>query len=149
MRLETCGSDRSGGACEGYPAERSRVDAAFGHARAVAAAPHPPADARAAAAELTDALGHATAVLDRALRVTRGRPECTAERVRLRELGVWLRRTTLDELGVVVPTTVRVGSYAASGPRIAGMVAAPADPRPARLIGVDLPAIVDGYRKER
>lgn len=70
-----------------------------------------------------------------------------AELVRLRQIGVWLRRITLDDLGTHVPTTVRVASRAATGPHIAGLEFEPAD-RTAGLheprIGVDLQAVVDG-----
>jgi hypothetical protein len=173
MRSRTRGSDTAGpkvaGLRAGYVAERAHVDAAHTKMRALAAAPHAPAEARLAAQELTDALRQATTTILCVLRLlepasparhrlprrrlaTRSVPAdmaaWSAELLRLTQIGVWLRRTTLDELGVHVPTSVRVGSRAANGPHIAGMIADPDDlvgdtmhePR----IGVDLQAVVDG-----
>ena len=64
---------------------------------------------------------------------------------RLAEIGVWLRRTTLDDIGVRLPMTVRVPDYAATGPHIAGMdfgnqpAASPGGPH----IGIDFAAAID------
>lgn len=151
-----------------YPRCRARVDAAHQWMRTVVAGRHTPAEARTAAAELTVALCEATATATQALTSAdptpprRGRichrkavrtvPPVTArwsaELVRLSQIAVWLRRTTLDDLGVHIPTTVRVDNYAAVGPHIAGMgfgadtVRAPGESR----IGVDLPSIIDAGR---
>lgn len=151
-----------------YDGERARVVAAHRRMRDLVGAVHAPADARAAAVELTAALRDATSTAARAVRLadpgptSRGRlRHCrkavgvfpaaarpwTAELVRLADLDGWLRRTTLDELGVHVPAAVRVGSRAASGPHIAGLVAEPDDLVAATLheprIGVDLWAVID------
>lgn len=156
-----------------YVAKRRRVDDAHGRMLALEASPHRPADARVAAAELTRALRAATVAAARALQVldamrepaprraSRARKAVrsaapasrfwTAELVRLAEIGVWLRRASLDELGVHLPTAVCVGSRAATGPHIAGMVAEPDDLVAATLhepwIGVDLREVVDGETK--
>lgn len=150
-----------------YRAERRRVDDARLQMLTITFAPHRPAEARVAAAQLTRALRAATATASRALQVvaatpsprrprrrrkaTRTEPPATlfwaTELVRLAEISVWLRRETLDDLGVHVPTAVRVGSRAATGPHIAGLVADPDDLVAATLhepwIGVDLRATVD------
>lgn len=152
-----------------YAVLRARVDAAHQWTRTVVAGRHAPAEARAAAAELTAALGEATAVVSRALAGVRTAPprrlrmgrrtavrtvstataQWSAELVRLSAIAVWLRRTTLDDLGVHIPTTVHVDNYAATGPHIAGMgfgadaVPTPGGPR----IGVDLPSIIDDARQ--
>jgi hypothetical protein len=72
----------------------------------------------------------------------------SVELVRLSEIQVWLRRTTLDDLGVHIPTVVRVASRAASGPHIAGMVMGADEPVESSLrdgrIGVALLDVVDG-----
>ncbi len=155
----------------GYAADRARVEASYRRMRDVTAAPHTPADARQAANELTVALRQATATVTRALRIaepttapslrhparrrrraTRAIPAgvqpWSAELVRLTDIGMWLIRTTLDDPGVHVAHTVRVGSRAANGPHIAGMVFEPDDLVAATLheprIGVDLQAIIDG-----
>ncbi|HET7311170.1 MAG TPA: hypothetical protein VFJ17_07580 [Mycobacteriales bacterium] len=156
-----------------YLAARRRVDDAYRRMSALEARPHRPADARLAAAELTRALRAATAAAARALQVPDsmsgaaprpGRRARTAtggaapasgfwaaELVRLTEIGVWLRRASLDDLGVHVPASVRVGSRAANGPHIAGLVADPDDLVAATLhepwIGVDLLEVVDGPTK--
>jgi hypothetical protein len=145
----------------------ARVEEAERRMRTIAARRHTPAEARDAARELSLTLGTATAAVVRALRVVAPAPtpprrwqrhanhpvtaamqRSTAALGRLTGIGVWLRRTTLDDLGVHLPTTVRIGSRAASGPHIAGIDYEPADPAAATLhqplIGVDLPAVVDG-----
>jgi hypothetical protein len=108
--------------------------------REIAGRRHAPAEARQAAAELAEALRIATAA---AAASARGR--WTRELAQLDEIQVWLRRTRLDDLGVQLPTTVRVGSYAATGPQIAGMTGGPADlaELPVPRIGIDLAAVVD------
>lgn len=152
-----------------YAVYRARVDAAHQRMRTVVTGRHTPAEARATAAELTFALREATAATTRALtdvatpaprrarirhrKAVRTVPPATArwsaELVRLSEIAVWLRRTTLDDPGVHIPTTVRVDNYAATGPHIAGMgfradaVRAP-DESP---IGVDLPSIIDADQR--
>lgn len=151
----------------GYNATRARVDDAYRRMRELDSVRHSPADARAAADELAAALRVATATVTSALRLLdrrapiprhrlHRRPRATrsvpsdvaawsAELVRLTRIGVWLRRTTLDDPGVHVPTTVRVVDYAARGPRIPGLgfdtrkAAQVPDPQ----IGVDLQAIID------
>lgn len=118
------------------------------------------------ATDLAAALRQATATVARALRITEPppppstwhrrwrRPRATrcarpwsVELVRLTDIGVWLRRSTLEDPGVRVPTTVRVGSRAANGPHIAGMVFEPDDLVAPTLreprIGVDLQAIIE------
>lgn len=151
-----------------YAADQARVDAAFERMCAVLVERHLPAEARRVAAELSMALREATATANRAMRLDetatprRGllphrratddlpvlaRP-WSAEIARLSAMVVWLRRQTLNDPGVRVPTTVQIGSRAASGPHIAGLVAEPAsliaetlsEPR----IGVDERAVVDG-----
>lgn len=131
-----------------YAVHRDRVDAAHERMRKVSADRHRPADARQAAAELTVALRDATAAVH-ALEPPAVRP-WSAELVRLAEIGVWLRRTTLDDLGVHIPTVVRVGSYAANGPRIAGLAFGAADSVRLRepRIGVDLQATVDNNDRQ-
>ena len=151
-----------------YDAARARVEAALRRMRAIEAAGHAPADARAASDELAVALREATVTVSLALRLLdarapaahrrlRGRPKATrsvpsdvaawsSELVRLTQIGVWLRRVTLDDLGVHVPKTVRVANYAATGPHIPGVdfgSPAVADAR-GPLIGIDLPAVIDG-----
>lgn len=150
-----------------YAAQRARVDHARRRMMSISGTPHAPADARHAAAELTAALREAATSAARLLRqaqppripaqgrwrhrhATRAATPAVArwssELVRLSEIAVWLRRTTLDDLGMRIATTVRVGNYAANGPHIAGLgldagdLAELREPR----IGVDLPTIVDG-----
>jgi hypothetical protein len=132
-----------------YEACRARLDRAHERMLAISGGPHPPADARRAAAELAAALREATSGAARLMRsatATSDVAHWSSELVRLSEIGVWLRRTTLDDIGVHVPTTVRVGNYAANAPHIAGLGVGAGDlaelhqPR----IGIDLPAIVDG-----
>ena len=156
-----------------YLAVRRRVDDAYGRMLALQARPHRPAEARVAAAELTRALRAATSAAARALQMldsksgpgprrawragaaTRSAVPASrfwaAELVRLAEIGVWLRRASLDDLGVHLPTCVRVGSRAATGPHIAGLVAEPDDLVAATLhqpwIGVDLLEVVDRETK--
>lgn len=150
----------------GYQAERSRVDAAHERLRAVTAVPHPPAQAREAARELTIALRDATDAASRALQaaaLAEPRPRrhlrrrkadrsvpatvrpWSVELVRLAEIGVWLRRTALDDTGVQLPKTVRVANYAAIGPHIAGLDFGnqAADPPGGPRIGIDLAATID------
>jgi hypothetical protein len=126
-----------------------------------------PSDARAAADDLGTALRAATVTVMSMLRLLDSRapvprhrlhrrPKATrsvpadvaawsAELVRLTEIGVWLRRTTLDEPGVHVPATVRVANYAAIGPHIPGLGfdTGEADQTLDRRIGVDLQTLVD------
>ena len=148
----------------GYAAARHRVDVAHLRMRGIAGTPHAPAQAREAAGELTAALDAATEIANRALRAaaacTKPAPSrrrhadrsvpvavrpWSAELVRLAEIGVWLRRTTLDDIGVRLPMTVRVPDYAATGPHIAGMdfgnqpAASPGGPH----IGIDFAAAID------
>jgi len=150
----------------GYEAERSRVDAAHQRLRAITAVPHRPAQAREAARELTIALRDATDAASRALQAATltDRPQrqhlrhhkadrsvpaavgaWSAELVRLAEIGVWQRRTTLDDTGVQLPQAGRVANYAAKGPHIAGLdfgnqaEEPPGGPR----IGIDLAAAID------
>jgi hypothetical protein len=152
---------------DGYAAARRRVDDAYRRMQQVEAAGHTPADARAAAYALTAALREATAAVTAALRRLDSRPPAarhrldrrptatrsdspdvaalSAELVRLAQIGWWLRRTTLDDPGVHVPTTLRVASYAATSPDVAGLDCEPELDRnaPERLIGVDLTTAVD------
>lgn len=119
---------------------RADVNQAYRRMQAVVARRHTPAEARAAADELAEALRGATAA---AAAAAGGR--WSRERAQLAEIQVWLRRTTLDDLGVQLPTTVRVGSYAATGPQIAGMTAGAAElaDLPVPRIGLDLRSAVD------
>lgn len=154
-----------------YKTTRSRVDASERRLRAVIAASYGPAAVREAAKELADALRDASAIVVWTLRelrqeapregrrrrrrkATRAAPteiaRWSAELMRLSEIRVWLRRTTLDQPGVHVPATVQVSSRAATGPHSAGMMAEPdnvvAFPAGGPRIGVDVGAIVDSYR---
>lgn len=150
-----------------HEAARARVDEAHHRMLVIAAVPHPPLQARGAARELTTALSVATDIVVRALhaaalgtptsspgrlrrrRADRSVPAAvrpwSAELVRLAEIGVWLRRTTLDDTGVSLPMTVRVADYAAKGPHIAGLdFGNQAAPRPGGpRIGIDLAAAID------
>lgn len=157
-----------------YHREYRRVDDAYRRMLILTSTRHRPADARAAADELTRALRAATTTASRALQMldtptgrssrrarrhrkaTRTSPPATrfwaTEMVRLAGISVWLRRETLDDLGVHLPAAVRVGSRAASGPHVAGLVAEPDDLVAATLhqpwIGVDVRATVDGVTAE-
>lgn len=154
-----------------YTGERARVDTAYQRMLAITAVRHTPADARQAAADLAAAIRTATTTATEALRLvapvaplpprrrlrrhrraSRGASTpvgaWSVELVRLSQIAVWLRRETLDDLGVHIPTVVRVSSLAALGPRIPGMGAEPAGPVGAATvdeprIGVDLAAIID------
>lgn len=154
---------------ERYRTERRRVDDAYRRTLGDTCVPRCPAEARTAAEELSRALRAATATVSRALQAAAATPAGSARRrgrrrkatrtvppavrfwsnelVRLAEIDVWLRRETLDEIGVHVPGAVRVGSRAANGPHIAGLVADPDDLVAATLhqpwIGVDLQGTVD------
>lgn len=132
-----------------YQPRRARVDVAAARLRTVNARMHRPDEARTRAGELTAALREASGFVARALgRLGPDAQPWGAELVRLAELGVWLRRTTMDDLGVGVPAAVRVGSRAASGPHVAGLEADPPDLVAATLhqpwIGVSLRDVVDG-----
>lgn len=152
----------------GYGATQARVEAAYQRMREIEATRHAPTDARTASDELAAALREATATTSLALRLLDARAPAphhrmhhhpkairsvppdvaawSAELVRLTQIGVWLRRTTLDDPGVHVPTTVRVANYDATGPHIPGVDfgnQAAAD-RPGPRIGIDLSATVDG-----
>jgi hypothetical protein len=150
-----------------YEAYRARVDGARRRMQTILGGPPAPADVRQAAAELSIALHDATTAVAQLLRQSQTPPappsvrwrrrhasrastpfvaRWSAELVRLSDMAVWLRRTTLDDLGVHLPTTVRVGNYAANGPRIAGLGFGTGDLAELHLprIGVDLPAVVDG-----
>jgi len=156
-----------------YAADEAFVDACYRQMCTIMARGHAPAEARQAATRLAAALRDATATATKALRLLeptaprQGRPRrhrrgpCdvpplvrawSAELVRLSRIGVWLRRETLDDLGVHVPTVVRVNSLAAIGPRIAGMGAEPAAPggrgSEEAWIGVDLAAVIDRARTD-
>lgn len=156
-----------------YTEQRDRVDAAYRRMREVEFAAHPPAQARQAAEELVAALAAAAGTVAHRLEPTTqaetvpiwrrlGRRKAVrtvprsvqawlTEFVRLAEIGVWLRRVTADEPGVLIPTVVRVGSRAATGPHVAGLVAEPQSLIDATLheprIGRDLQAIVDGVHQ--
>ncbi len=152
-----------------YATERRRVDRAYRRMREISAIPHSPARAREAARELTSALQQATAAATRIRqaaacttaqssqqrharrrRADRSVPPAvrpwSAELRRLADIGVWLRRTTLDDKGVLLPETVQVANYAAKGPHVAGLdfgnqaAAQPGGP----LIGINLMAAIDG-----
>jgi hypothetical protein len=150
-----------------YAAHRDRVDAAADRMRELCARQHTPAAARHAAVALTVALCDATTVVMHALQLA-GRPapsrprrrwrrptanraappavrQWSAELLRLSEIEVWLRRTTLDDLGVHVPTVVRVANYAAKLPHTAGLGFGADDDAhlDAPHIGVDLQAGID------
>lgn len=150
----------------GYRMQRAYVDAAYQRMHAISLVPHAPADARNAATELTAALRQANATATRLLRqsqlpnaprrrrhrevaqvVAPGR--WSGELVWLTDIAAWLSRIALDDLGVHIPTTVRVGNYAATGPHIPGLdfdtddAAEECRPR----IGVDLRAVVDGIHQ--
>ena len=119
-----------------YEQRRLRVDRAYRKMQATAGSGHPPAETRRCAADLASALGDAVATASEALGLLRQpvapprrwrrrkavrtvSPDVhrwSVELVRLSEMQVWLRRTTLDELGVHIPTVVRFASRAASGP---------------------------------
>jgi len=148
-----------------YTAHRVKVDDTAGAMRAIVERMHRPAEERAAAQQLTLVLRDATAAVVRALHVievtlpaprprrhvSRAPVEATrpwsTELLRLTDIEVWLRRTTMDDLGVQIPTTVRVGSRAATGPHTAGLQFEPDDLVAATLhdprIGVDLTAVID------
>jgi hypothetical protein len=129
--------------------------------------PHSPAAAREQAHELTLALQQATQSAVTALRLierTQGPKHGKGQRrraaralsaaiqpwsselMRLSEIEVWLRRTTMDDLGVAVPITVRVGSYAATGPHVPGLGFGSDDVDPAHepRIGISLREVIDG-----
>ena len=149
-----------------YEQRRLRVNRAYQQMQATAVSGHPPAVARRCSAELASALRDATATASQILgvlrpvassRLRRRRKavrtvppdvrQWSVELVRLSEIDVWLRRTTLDDLGVHVPTTVRVASRAATGPHIAGMVMGDEEPvgsiRRDGRIGVALLNVID------
>ena len=152
-----------------YSAQRARVDEGNRRMRAICGGPHEPAEARVAAAELEAAVREAQTTVARLLhqsqpavavprrrwhprRVDPAAPPTVArwssELVWLSEIAVWLRRTTLDDLGVHVAATVQVGNYGASGPHIAGLgFGGDAEP-PRPRIGVDLRATVDGVHRQ-
>lgn len=129
--------------------------------------PHSPAAAREQAHELGLALREATQAAAMALRLIERTPRPThgmgrqrhaaralsaaiqpwsSELMQLSEIEIWLRRTTMDELGVAVPITVRVGSYAATGPAIPGLDFGSNDVDPTRepRIGIALRDVIDG-----
>ncbi|HWB65781.1 MAG TPA: hypothetical protein VG708_03005 [Mycobacteriales bacterium] len=148
-----------------YAAEHARVDVTYQAMRELMSAPHPAPQAQQAARDLTLALRAATEAVARRLQAVTSAPTpvarhrwqrrrsdrvvsaetraWSAELVRLAEIGVWLRRATLDDLAVHVPTIVRVANYAATGPHIAGMGFGAHSTAGERCIGVDLTAIVD------
>ena len=151
-----------------YRVQRARVDTSYQRVREIVARSHRPLQVRDAARELTLALRAATATATRALQEVsaatahpspRHRPgrrradrrvpgdvrRWSAELVRLAEIAVWLRRTTLDEPGVHIPTTVRVASYAATGPHVPGLgFGGDVDAQSQARIGIDLAATIDG-----
>lgn len=152
-----------------YDATRARVDDAYHRMRDLESARHLPADARAAARELTAALREAMDTVTRALlsepsasaprrrwrrrQATRSvSPDVaawSAELVRLTRISAWLRRTTLDDLGVHVPMTPCIDDYTATGPDIPGLrvatdVAGDCD---GARIGLDLGATLDGLSR--
>jgi hypothetical protein len=129
--------------------------------------PHSPAAAREQAQKLSLALHQATQTAATALRLiedtsvaTQGKRRqrraagavsaaiqpWSSELMQLSEIEVWLRRTTMDDLGVAVPITVRVGSYAATGPRIPGLGfgSNDVDPTHEPRIGIVLRDVIDG-----
>jgi len=149
-----------------YEAYRARVAHAHQRMQTISGCVHAPADARQAESELTAALREASTSAAQLLRQAQtptavpprrwrhrhasraAKPAAdrwSSELVRLSEIADWLWRTTRDDLGVHLPTTVRVGTYAATGPHIAGLDFGTGDlaelhqPR----IGVDLRAIID------
>lgn len=150
---------------ERYVVRRDRVDAAYDRMWTLTAQRHSAAEMRAAAARLSEAVRVATAAVlnelkagapaaDRPRRRWRRRKVSnapspaerpwSAELMRLTGIEVWLRRTTLDDPGVHVPMTVRVGNYAALGPHIAGLGFDSGDARLGEpRIGVDLQAVLD------
>ena len=152
---------------DGYRDTRARVDDAYRRMREIEAAAHVAGVARSTSYELTSTLRDASAMVISALRMLdarpplprhrlHGRPKATrsvpsdvqswsAELLRLTQIDVWLRRTTLDDPGVHVPTTVRVANYAATGPHIPGLEFEPEVDERSRepRIGVDLQTIVD------
>jgi hypothetical protein len=151
-----------------FEQRRLRVDRAYQRMQA-AVNGHQPAEVRRCAADLGSALSDAVATASQALgtlpppvasprrwrrrtavrTVSSDVHRWSVELVRLSEMHVWLRRTTLDDLGVHVPTVVRVASRAASGPHIAGMVMGADEPVESILregrIGVALRDVVDGH----
>jgi hypothetical protein len=151
-----------------YGQRRLRVASAYQKMQAIAVGIHQPAEARQCAADLASAIGDATATASQALGMLR-QPVASRRRwrrhkavrtvpsdvrrwsvelLRLTEIDEWLRRTTLDDLGVHLPTVVRVASRAASGPHIAGMVMGADEPVESILrdgrIGIALLDVVDG-----
>jgi hypothetical protein len=154
-----------------YDARRARVDEAHLRMQQISSRPHAPADARQAAAELDEALRDATVAAVAALRSAEpieSRPRVglrrgkatramaplvrlwSVELLRLSEIAVWLRRTTLDDPGVHLPATVRVADYAAIGPHIAG-VGFDNDPAVSYRvprIGVALEEVIDGVSRQ-
>jgi len=154
-----------------YESARTRVHAAYGKMRTALQPSYGPVDTRAAATELAEALRDATTAAVEYLRrlqeeeprQRRGRRRrkatravsadvaaWSAELLRLTQISVWLRRATLDQPGVHIPTTVEFGDHAATGRDAVPVVADSDRLTPSgssgRLIGnVDLRAIVDGY----
>lgn len=149
-----------------YRDELVLVDAAGTRLADLIERPHLPVDLRAAADELTAALGAATATAVETLRLLQmtapparrrrrrgaAHPDpvavrrWSAELTWLAEIGVWARRTAKDDLGARLPTAVRVANRGAYGPHIPGMGTERADvvPPAGRGIGVDLRAAIDG-----
>jgi hypothetical protein len=158
-----------------YTAARRRLDTAQHRMRATIARPHAPLEARRAGRDLTVALREASTLANRALQLsmattpaaprrgllrrkaTRSLPAdvqvWSTELVRLAQVGAWLSTAIADDPSLLVPTVVRVGSRAATGPHIAGMVAEPKSLVAATLhqprIGVDLRRVVDGIEGPR
>jgi hypothetical protein len=154
-----------------YDARRARVEEAHLRMQEISSGGRVPADARQAAAELDEALRDATVAAALALRSAEPiesrpraglrRPKATRamapvvrlwsiELLRLSEIAVWLRRTTLDDPGVQLPATVRVADYAALGPHIAGVGFDndPAVSHRAPRIGVALEDVIDGVSRQ-
>jgi len=154
-----------------YEHRRARVDTAHRRMQEITSARHAPIDARQAAIELDAALREATHAAASALRsaepidshsrsrLRRRKATRTVaplvrlwsiELLRLSEIAVWLRRTTLDDPGVHLPATVRVADYAAIGPHIAGVGFDHDAAVSYRLprIGVALEQVVDGVLRD-
>lgn len=150
-----------------YGVERARVDQAYRRIREIEVGCHAPAAARTASSELNAAVRGATDTAAEVLQLLVGQPSgphrrlrrrpkvtrsvpadvatWSAELARLSQVAVWLRRASLDDLGVHVPTTVRVADYAANRPHIPGLDFGnqPPDDGRRQRIGIDLQAGVD------
>lgn len=134
------------------------VDESLRHLQVILAGGHSPGQTRAAYGRAEQALvaairSAATTATDSATAVGGAGVGATVQ-VRLAEVLERLRFASLDELGVYVPTTVRVRSHAATGPHLPGMDFDPRDPLdgpPGGFtgMGIDLAVTVDAASERR